>query len=142
MNGNTELLNFVYQNSGMGVETLKQLVNIAKDTEFLHFLTKQLNEYESIHEKTKELINSHGSKEKDLPMFEKMSTYLMINMKTLTDNSASHIAEMLVLGSNMGIVDAIKNMRKYKDAEKDILSLMDRLLKFEESNVKELKKYL
>ena len=46
MNGNTELLNFVYQNSGMGVETLKQLVNIAKDTEFLHFLTKQMNEYE------------------------------------------------------------------------------------------------
>lgn len=76
---------------------------------------------------------------KGLTGSRKMSAYLMLNMKTLTDKSPSHIAEMLVLGSNMGIVDAIKNMRKYKDAEKDILSLMDRLLKFEEANVKELK---
>lgn len=37
MNGNTELLNFVHQNSGMGVETLKQLVNIAMIQNFFIF---------------------------------------------------------------------------------------------------------
>ena len=32
MSGNTELLNFVYQNSQMGMESLSQLLEIAEDT--------------------------------------------------------------------------------------------------------------
>lgn len=31
MSGNTELLNFVYQNSQMGMESLSQLLEIAED---------------------------------------------------------------------------------------------------------------
>ncbi len=34
MNGNAELLNFIYQNSQMGVTTLKQLLDITKDEVF------------------------------------------------------------------------------------------------------------
>ena len=34
MSGNTELLNFVYQNSQMGMESLSQLLEIAEDEEF------------------------------------------------------------------------------------------------------------
>jgi hypothetical protein len=33
MNGNAELLNFIYQNSQMGVETIKQLLDTAEDEE-------------------------------------------------------------------------------------------------------------
>lgn len=66
----------------------------------------------------------------------------MINMQTMTDNSASHIAEMLIIGSNMGIINAVKNMKKYSDAEPTILKLMERLLKFEENNVQQLKEFL
>lgn len=66
----------------------------------------------------------------------------MINIQTLTDKSTSHIAEMLIIGSNMGVIDAIKNLKKYENAKKEINELMDRLLKFEEDNIKELKEYL
>ncbi len=41
MNGNAELLNFIYQNSQMGVETMEQLGGITKDCEFRSFLEKQ-----------------------------------------------------------------------------------------------------
>lgn len=34
MNGNAELLNFVYQNSQMGVHTLEQLIRIVEDDDF------------------------------------------------------------------------------------------------------------
>jgi hypothetical protein len=73
---------------------------------------------------------------------DKIKTYLMINMQTMTDKTPSHISEMLIIGSNMGIIDAIKNLKKYKDAEPSIVKLMEKLLKFEEDNVQQLKQFL
>jgi hypothetical protein len=32
----------------------------------------------------------------------------------MTDKTPFHIAEMLIIGSNMGIINAIKNLKKYK----------------------------
>ena len=143
MNANVELLNFIYQNSEMGVNTLDQLLGIVEDTNFKDQIKSQYQEYKTIHEKARELLIANGHEEKDIGLFAKIRTYLMINIQTLTDKSASHIAEMLIIGSNMGIIDAVKNLNKYRgEAEKDIVDLMDRLLTFEEVNVKTLRNYL
>ena len=142
MNGNVELLNFIYQNSQMGVITIKQLIGLANDDSFITHLNSQYNEYEEINKEAQKLLNDNGYDEKGIGAFKKISTYLMINMQTLTEKTASHISEMLIIGSNMGIINAIKNIKKYKDAEPDILLLMQRLLKFEENNVNELKEFL
>ena len=142
MNVNAELLNFIYQNSQMGVETLEQLVPMAESEDFKCRLQSQLHEYQQIHTKAKEMLNQNGYDEKGISTFEKLRTYLMINVQTMTNKSSSHISEMLIIGSNMGIIDAIKNVRKYKDAEKNILELMKNLQKFEETNVEQLKQFL
>lgn len=142
MNGNAELLNFVYQNSQMGVKTIKQLIGIVKDEEFKKQLEFQYNGYKEIHKAAKEMLNKNGFDEKGIGAFDKIKTYLMINMQTLTDKTASHISEMLIIGSNMGVINAVKNIKKYQDAEPDIVSLMERLLKFEEDNIQKLKAFL
>ena len=66
----------------------------------------------------------------------------MINLQTMTDKTNSNIAEMLMIGSNMGIINAIKNLKKYQNAEAEIRNLMEKLLKFEENNVQDLKAFL
>lgn len=142
MNGNTELLNYVYQNSEMGVNTIKQLLDITTDEEFKENLNFQLSEYRDINLEAKKLLNEHGYDEKGINALTKIRTYLAISLQTMTDKSTSHIAEMLIVGSNMGIVNAIKNLKKYKDAEEAIKNLMERLLRFEENNVQQLKKFL
>jgi len=142
MNGNAELLNFIYQNSQMGVHTLEQLIGIVEDEKFKKRLESQYREYQEIHKAAQEMLNKNGYDEKGLSTFEKIRSYIMINMQTLTDKSSSHIAEMLIIGSNMGIIDAVKNIKKYQDAEPEIINLMKRLLEFEENNVQELKKFL
>ena len=71
-----------------------------------------------------------------------MSTYLMIDMQTLTDRSASHVAEMMMVGSNMGVFNALKYLKNYEDADRDTGGLMERMLKEEEDNVQQLKKFL
>lgn len=142
MNKNAELLNFVYQNSQMGVHTLEQLIDLVEDYDFKRHLESQYREYQDIHRAAREALNQNGYDEKGIGTFDKIKTYLMINMQTLTDKSPSHIAEMLIIGSNMGIINAVKKLKEYKDAEPDIISLMERLLRFEENNVQQLKAFL
>lgn len=142
MNGNAELLNFVYQNSQMGVNTISQLIDIAEDSNFKKHLESQYKEYREINDAARKALNKNGFDEKGISTLDKIKTYSMINMQTLTDKTPSHISEMLIIGSNMGIIDAVKNIKKYKDAESNILNLMKRLLKFEENNIQELKEFL
>lgn len=142
MNGNVELLNFIYQNSQMGVNTIEQLIPMTQDEVFKACLQSQFNEYKEIHSKARELLNQNGYDEKGIGTLNELKTYLMISMQTISDKTPSHISEMLVIGSNMGVIDAIKNIRKYKEVEKDILELMERLLKFEENNINQLKRFL
>lgn len=142
MNGNSELLNFIYQNSQMGVDTIEQLLDIATDNDFKEHLNAELEKYNRLNDDAKQLLNDNGYDEKGISAFEKIRTYLMINMQTMHDKTASHIAEMMIIGSNMGVVDAIKNLRKYSNAEKNIIQLMKELQKFEENNVESLKRFL
>ncbi len=143
MNGNEELLNFVYQNSQMGVDTLKQLLEISKDEHFNKYLRGQGRGYLELHNKAKEFLNENGTDEKGLSMLEKMKTYWMINMQTIKDKSASHIAQMLITGSTMGISEAIKKIKEYEgSAKKEYVDLMRRLQKFEEGNIERLKEFL
>lgn len=142
MNGNAEMLNYVYQNSEMGVDTIRQLLDIAEDEKFRKHLETEYEEYEKIHQAAKEMLNKNGYEEKEIGAFGKISAYLMINMKTIVDNSSKKIAEMMLKGSNMGIIEATKKLKEYQGAEKDILNLMERLLKFEEKNTEILKTFL
>ena len=142
MDENTELLNYVYQNSQMGVETIDQLLDIIEDGDFKKQLISQKNEYREINEEAEKLLNENGYDEKGISAFDKIRSYLMINIQTLADKSTSHVAEMMLTGSNMGIINAIRNIKKYDDADKNILNLMKKLLRFEENNMEKLKEFL
>ena len=142
MSGNTELLNFLYQNSQMGMESLSQLLEIAEDEEFRSCMEKQLDKYREFHNEAKRLLQERGHNEKSLGMLDKLKTYLMINMQTMSDKSTSHLAQMLIEGSSMGVTNALQDLRKYEDADTEILRLMRKLYKFEEKNVETYKAFL
>lgn len=143
MNADAELLDFIYQNSEMGVKTVKQLLSMTDNKPFQEHLDAELKEYSQVHEKARELLNLHGRKAKDIGALETMMAYLAIDMKTLKDKSVSHMAEMLIQGGTMGIIDCNKRIRQYEgEADKDILALMKELLKVEEDHIERLKKML
>lgn len=142
MNGNAELLNFIYQNSQMGIEALEKLTTVSKDDNFNKCLQLQLKGYKNINKNAKSKLKENGYDEKGIGTFVKVQSYIMINIQTMMDKTSSHLAEMLITGSNMGVIDAIKNIKKYKNAENSILKLMDELKQFEENNIEQLKEFL
>lgn len=142
MDQNIEFLNYIYQNAEMGTTTIKKILDIVKDDDLSTHLKTQLTEYENIFDASKQKLNIAGHKEKDIGTLQKITANFSINLSTLTDKSNSHIAEMLLQGSLMGVIDATKNIKKYPDANNDIKDLAYRLLKTEENNLESLKKFL
>ena len=111
MNSNKEMLNYIYQNSQMGVNTIEQLLKISDDENFKKHLQSQMEEYRSINNRAVGIIKDLGLEEKGVGTVAEISAYMMINMKTLMDKSSSHIAEMMINGSTMGIIQATRALK-------------------------------
>ncbi len=142
MDGNEELLNYIHQNSEMGIGTIEHLLVINTDDEFRKTLDSQMDEYKAINIKAAEMLHDSKKEAKDVSAMSKISSNMMIDMKTLTDKSASHISEMLIQGNTMGIIQMTKRLKEYGNADKNILDLANRLLAFEHRNIEECKKFL
>lgn len=137
-----ELLNYVFQNSEMGSSTIAKLLELCEDEEFGHQLETQKKEYDAMKDDAKKLLMKDGKTEDELSAFDKIRTYIMVNMQTLTDKSNSHIAQMLMEGSTMGITQALRKLRCYTEVSEDTHALMEKLLHMEENNFEQLKKYI
>ena len=78
MNENAELLNYVYQNSQMGVESIDRILDLTEDESFREVLKEQQKDYMEFHEKAREKLHENGYDEKGLNSFEKMRKYLFL----------------------------------------------------------------
>ncbi|MGL5973295.1 MAG: hypothetical protein ACRCZK_06260 [Oscillospiraceae bacterium] len=148
MNDNVEFLNYIYQNTSMGVNTITQLIKLLdnkdqnSDKAFIAELNYELKEYQYIQSSAKELLSKEGKTEKDLSSFDKVKTYIMLNLSLLTDKSIKHIAESMIQGSTMGIVECTKNIQHYDCVDKDVKYLADKLIHFEQNSIDKLKTFL
>lgn len=136
------LLNFVYQNAEMGKETIPKLAKMVENTDFRRVMESQLREYQTIYNTAEEKIKKSNQEAKGIGTMEKISAYTMLNLNTLLDKSSSHIAEMMMQGSNMGIIDITKKLKECPDAQPDTIRLAEKLLKTEEHNLEQVKAFL
>ena len=143
MDANEELLNFLYQNAQMGAETVEHLLEEAEGEGFRNQLEKEFKEYRGFQQKARQLLEKRDSKQKSIPEMQKMGAKLMIDLKTMTDKSPSHIAEMMIQGSAMGIIDATKKIHRYEsEADPEIVALLEELCQREEENARALRRFL
>lgn len=142
MNENVEMLNYIYQNAEMGKNTIEQILKEVKDLEFREILKEQLKDYEYVSNKCDTLLNVEGKLPKGIDVMPKIMSYFKIKLDTLKDDTSSHIAEMMINGSTMGVTDITKNLNKYHDVDNNTKDLASRLLKIEQDNIEALKPYL
>lgn len=138
------MLEKLYKNMSMGSDSAIKIIEKAKDTEFKKALTNQLNGYESFAEKIKERLHALGYMEKEEGMMAKMGVTIGMTMNTITDSSDSHLAQMTVEGSTMGITDTLKILRENENTSvsEAAVSLARDIISFEEKNVEKMKKFI
>lgn len=141
-NENTEFLKQIYKNSQMGCLTLEKIVDMTDDEAYRDLLQKQLDGYKEIFHKTEAVLDEKDRPAKGVTAAQEFSTKMMINMNTLSDKSPSHLSEMLIQGSTMGIIDMTKGLQNCNSLTAETRDLGSKLLKSEENYVESLKKFL
>jgi hypothetical protein len=143
MDSNSELLTYIHQNSEMGKDTLRQLMPITSDPGFSLLLRSQFSEYNAVNSLSERKLKERNKAAKDIGPLTKAASYISINLNTLTSKKPSHISEMLIQGSTMGVIDITRKINEYQmTADKDVIDLAGTLLNIEQKNIEECKKYL
>jgi hypothetical protein len=144
MTSEAEILAKIYKNMKMGVESVTKLLPKVHDSEFKTKLTNQLDGYEDYASKAKSMLCQIGEEATDEKAMVKFWANVGIAMNTLIDASSSHIAEMMIEGSTMGITDTTKIINEYENKPdcKNAVELARDIVKFEQNNIEVMKKYL
>ena len=116
MTGEMELLAYLEENIRMGKEALCTLQSKLEktDNKIKSAIVESLEEYKKFDHKCKALAHREEEKEKHGNLFAVLMTKMSSNAEFAKDNSDSHIADMLIQGYNMGIIDITKKLKKYK----------------------------
>ncbi len=143
MDSNSELLTYVHQNSEMGKDTLRQLIGMTNDPGFQLLLQSQFSEYNAVNNISEQKLRARDKEAKDIGPLTKASAYMSINLNTMINRKPSHLSEMIIQGSTMGVIDITRKIGEYQmTADKDVIDLAGSLLNIEEKNIEECKKYL
>lgn len=137
-----EMLNAIAKNSQMGCKGIEEIMEYTKTEKFRKALEAQKEEYDSIYKEAEKMIIERKEKMEDISPVAKMSSKTMTMMKTMQDDSEEHLAEMMYQGSAMGVTKIIRNQREYGGTNPKICDLAERLLKTEENNMEQMRKFL
>ena len=127
----------------MGMDAIHFTLDKVEDGDLKEELINQYKEYEKIHNKICELYPEYNREDEptETSMMNKAMTWYGIEMKTMMDKSNSKIAELLLQGTNMGIIEGRK-LLNHKNTDKEVEKLVQEFVEMQEKAVENLKPFL
>ena len=126
----------------MGKDAIHFILDKVKDNELKEELNNQYKKYNEISDKINNIYSKYNNdKPHETTAINKVMTWYGIEMKTLTDDSTSKIAELLMQGTNMGIIEG-RRLLNHKGTNEEINSLVKEYVDMQEKAVEKLKEFL
>jgi len=139
----TEYLNAVYQNIRTAIQSIEDILPNVKDDQLKKELASEEDKY-LILEKECELLAKAEKIEgiKDNNWLEKARLWSSIKMSTMTDKTTRHIAELMLMGTFMGVITCYKDESDHKGVSTEIDEILAKLKELERNNIEALLPYL
>ena len=126
----------------MGRDAIHFIMDKVEDEALKEELNNQYAKYKEISNRISELYPEYSNKEPhETNAMNKVMTWYGIEMKTMMDDSTSKIAELLLQGTNMGIIEGRK-LLNHKDVDESVHSLIQEYVDMQEDAVEKLKTFL
>lgn len=138
----SEILKSVYRNAEMAYESSGDVLKHCVNPRLRNEISSERDRYRSVANQARTELARRGSTAKPYPTYVKMMSKMGIEMKTMKDNSAPKLAELMFRGTTMGIIDMQHALNNSSHAEERIIRDADGLLKREQQFCDRLKKYL
>ena len=136
------ILNEINKGIKMGMDSISSIAEKVTDDQLKDDLQSEYNQYNTILNDVNAELGKYEEFPKELNPAQKMMGWFDIQMSTLTDDSDSKIAEMLIKGTNMGIIEGVKLLNSNPETTLEIKNILTNFIQFQENNVERLKKYL
>lgn len=138
-----EALAEIHRNAELALQSINDVLPAVEDEKIKTELSAQHETYEQFSAKAAMIAKDRGIELKNPNPFKKMMMWGSIKMSTMTDNSPSHIAEMMAQGSLMGITALRKTQGELSpEGNEEIRALLDEMIAREEEFEKKWKSYL
>ena len=142
-NQNLNILDEVNKGATMGMNAISYVSEKVKDGDFKQVLNVEYNKYQKISDRVNKLYSNYSSKQPhETNAMNKMMTWYGIQMKTMNDDSTSKLSELLMQGTNMGIIEGRRLLNQNENAATDVKNILNDFVVMQEESVETLKKYL
>lgn len=142
MEENKNALDEINKGCTMGIEAINNVIDKVDNKDLKALLEKELNQYNETEEKIHELYSNYSEENPhEIGNFTKAMTDYMMNMKTMIDHTDSKIVEILLQGTNMGIIEG-RRIINNKKLDSGVEKTLEEFVNNQEKIIEEFKKYL
>lgn len=139
---NLKVLKELHKGAKMGMDSISFVSEKVEDSEFKDNLSFQYTEYSQFLDRINKLYENYGEIPEENAMGQKVMSWTGIQMNTLNDKTTSHLAELLIQGTDMGIIKGRKLLNSNPNISEDVRSLLDNFVVTQENSINQLKKFL
>lgn len=142
-NQDLNVLDEVNKGATMGMDAISIVSEKVKDDSFKEVLDVEYNKYKDISNRVNDLYNNYSDKEPhETNAMNKMMTWYGVQMRTMTDDTTSKLSELLMQGTNMGIIEGRRLLNHNHDMGSDVKNILNDFVVMQEDSIETLKKYL
>ena len=142
-NQNLNILDEVNKGATMGMDAISYVSEKVGDKRFQEVLNVEYGKYKKIYDRVNDIYSEYSSKEpQETNTMNKMMTWYGVQMNTMTNKSNSKISELLLQGTNMGIIEGRRLINNNKNVDEQVKKILSDFVTMQEDSVETLKKYL
>ena len=141
---NLNVLDEINKGATMGMDAISFISQKVEDNQFKNILKTEYNKYKDISARVNKLYNNFATNKEphETNTMNKMMTWYGIQMKTMTDDTTSKLSELLMQGTNMGIIEGRRLINQNANVSSDVKNILHDFVTMQEDSVETLKKYL
>lgn len=140
---NLKILNQIHKATKMGMDSISFVSEKLDDEKLKNNLSFQYTQYGQVMDRVNKLYENYGEIPEDKNIMDTVMGWTGVQMNTITDKTPSHIAEIMIQGTTMGIIEGRKLINnETNQVNQDVKDLLNNFVTFQENNVEQLKKFL
>ena len=141
---NLNVLDEVNKGATMGMDAINMINEKTHDAKLKETLQVEFNKYNKISERVNNLYSQFTTEKKphETNKMNKMMTWYGIQMKTITDDTPSKLSELLMQGTNMGIIEGRRLLNHNQRIDDNVKNILNDFVSMQEDSVETLKKFL
>jgi hypothetical protein len=139
---NAALLNTVYKNAKLGVDSIDYILPKVKSNSLKKDLAAQMSGYLNFVNRAAEKLEDIDCAPGGSALFAKIPSIAYMKLKMYVDDSDSHIVEVLIENSTEGLIEAQRMFNRCKNLDAEISQLGCETVYFEQKNINKLRNYL